>query len=103
MVSVRIYVTGTQGLGVGHNKTVMSCSEHCWMALELKKLRSVITIRMYVHTYVRCTYIRDVLKQRRTSDLNSNIYIMYLHTYVYIIVAVNQEGNRSETWYSNGW
>ena len=45
-------VTGTQGLRVGHNKTVMNYSEHYWMASELKKLRSVYTYNMYVRVHM---------------------------------------------------
>ena len=42
-IAVIVVVVGTQDLEVDHSKTVMSCSEHYWMALELRKLRLMFT------------------------------------------------------------
>ena len=43
VVAVIGVVVGTQDLKVDHSKTVMNCSEHYWMALELRKLRLLFT------------------------------------------------------------
>ena len=49
-------VTGTQGLGVGHSKTVTSYSEHYWMVSELKKPRLAYAYNLYM-SICECKYV----------------------------------------------